>query len=89
MSELSPIPRIVDEKVRGRAVQRLRELRVSLPTLTQLADPSLIPDQQQAAASGVDPDEPLAANLWRVHWFNDAARTGCADVPGYLVLPEA
>lgn len=80
---------IADGTVRQKAVTRLRELNVALPTLTELADPDLIPDRLQAALSGVDPDEPLAANLWRVHWFNDEARTGRVDVPGYLVLPEA
>ena len=88
MSQPSPIPRIVDDKVRARAVKRLREMRVVLPTLAQLADPDRIPDPQRAAVAGVGPDEPLAANLWRVHWFNDAARTGRVAVPGYLVLPE-
>ena len=67
----------------------MRELRVPLPTLTELARPDLIPEAQQAALAGVAPDEPLAANLWRVHWFNDEARTGRTRVPGYLVLPEA
>ncbi len=66
----------------------MRELRVPLPTLTELARPELIPEAQQAALAGVVPDEPLAANLWRVHWFNDEARTGRSHVPGYLVLPE-
>ncbi|MNC89217.1 hypothetical protein D3C83_51210 [compost metagenome] len=47
-------------------MERLRELRVPLPTLTELARPDLIPDAQQAALAGLDPDEPLAANLWRV-----------------------
>ena len=69
-------------------MERLRELRVPLPTLTELARPDLIPAAQQAALAGLDPDEPLAANLWRVHWFNDEARTGRVNVPGYLVLPE-
>ena len=82
-------PEIADAKVRRRAVERLRELKVALPTLSQLADPDLIPERQRAALTGVAPDAPLAANLWRVHWFNDAARTGRAAVPGYLVLPEA
>ncbi len=86
---ISLVPEIADGKVRQKAVKRLRELNVSLPTLTELADPDLIPDRLQATLSGVDPDEPLAANLWRVHWFNDEARTGRVDVPGYLVLPEA
>ena len=89
MSQLSLVPEIVDAKVRLRAVKRLRELNVALPTLSQLADPDRIPDRQQAALAGIDPDEPAAANLWRVHWFNDEARTRRADVPGYLVLPEA
>ena len=48
-----------------------------------------MPARHLAALAGVDPDEPHAANLWRVHWFNDEARTGRVDVPGYLVLPEA
>ena len=85
---ISLVPEIADGKVRQKAVKRLRELNVALPTLAELADPDLIPDRLQATLSGVDPDEPLAANLWRVHWFNDAARTGRVDVPGYLVLPE-
>ena len=89
MTPLSLGPEIADKNVRQRAVERLRELKVALPTLSQLADPDLIPDRQRAALAGVDPDAPLAANLWRVHWFNDAARTGGTDVPGYLVLPEA
>ena len=86
---ISLAPEIADGKVRRRAVARLRELKVALPTLSQLADPDLIPERQRAALAGIAPDAPLAANLWRVHWFNDAARTGRAAVPGYLVLPEA
>ena len=89
MDQLSIVPEIADGKVRRRAMERLRELKVALPTLSQLADPNLIPHVQRAALSGIDPDEPRAANLWRVHWFNDAARSGRTDVPGYLVLPEA
>ena len=88
MNQRDLFPEIADKQVRGRAVERLRELRVPLPTLTELARPDLIPAAQQAALAGLDPDEPLAANLWRVHWFNDEARTGRVNVPGYLVLPE-
>ncbi|MGZ5139448.1 MAG: pyridoxal-phosphate dependent enzyme, partial [Burkholderiales bacterium] len=89
MTDLSLIPEITDKKVRQRAVKRLRELNVTLPTLTELADPSRISATQQAILAGVGADEPVAANLWRVHWFNDEARTGRVDVPGYLVLPKA
>ena len=89
MSQLSLLPEIADATVRQRAVECLRERRVALPTLSQLASPDLIPDRQRGALADVDPDDPQAANLWRVHWFNDASRSGRADVPGYLVLPAA
>jgi cysteine synthase A len=67
----------------------MKSLGVTLPTLSELADPDRIPAPRRAALAGVDPDEPHAANLWRVHWNNDAARTGTVGVPGHLVLPEA
>jgi len=89
MSALSLTPEIADKKVRENAVRRLRELRVTLPTFAELADPARIAAAREVTLSGVDPDEPLAANLWRVHWFNDEARTGRAGVPGYVVLPES
>jgi cysteine synthase A len=89
MNPFSLVPEIADKKVRQRAVKRLRELNVTLPTLSELADPGRIPELQQAILAGVEPDEPVAANLWRVHWFNDEARTGLVAVPAYLVLPEA
>ena len=37
--------------------------------------------------SAIDPDAPDPANLWRVHWFNDASRTGRSRGAGHLVLP--
>jgi cysteine synthase len=89
MSELTLTPQIADHKVRGKAVDRLRELRVALPTFSQLAEPATIPKRQAGLLAGVDPDVPSAANLWRVHWFNDDKRTGRIDVPAYLVLPPA
>jgi cysteine synthase len=89
MNPFSLVPEISDKTVRQRAVQRLRELNVPLPTLSQLAEPARLSRLQEAVLSGVGPDEPSAANLWRVHWFNDEARAGLVDVPAHLVLPEA
>ncbi|HVL09121.1 MAG TPA: pyridoxal-phosphate dependent enzyme [Burkholderiaceae bacterium] len=89
MDQLGMSPEVVDEKTLASAVDVLREIGVGLPTLSQLANPATIPQRQRDALKGVSPDEPNAANLWRVHWYNDAARTGLADTPGYLVLPEA
>lgn len=87
--QLGISPEVTDEKTLAGAVAALREIGVGLPTLSQLANPSTIPQRQRDILESIGPDEPHAANLWRVHWFNDAARTGLSEVPGYLVLPEA
>jgi len=77
---------VIDRAVRDRAVARLRETGVRLPTFEEISDPA-------AASTGVgptvDPDSPNAANLRRVHWFNAADRRHLAEVPGYVELPRA
>jgi len=80
---------IVDRGVYDRAVRHLRQARVVLPTFAQLSDPRKIPAAVSAQLDQVDPDAAHAANLFRVHWHNDAARRGTAPVPIYLDLPEA
>ena len=82
-------PAITDRAVYDRAVARLREARVLLPTFDQLADPSRIPAAITAALAGVDPDAPHPLNLFRVHWWNDATRRGRATLPEHVVLPES
>jgi cysteine synthase A len=89
MNSLSITPEIADLKVLENAVRCLREANVGLPTLSQLANPATIPARQLKALMHINPDRPDPANLWRVHWFNDASRHALSDVPGYLVLPEA
>ncbi len=80
---------VVDPKTRDRAVNHLRAARVVLPSFAELAAPARIPDAIAAALSEVDPDEPEPANLFRVHWYNDAAQKGLAALPQHLELPEA
>jgi hypothetical protein len=78
-------PIVVDHARRRAAIERLRQVNGTLPTWTDLA----LPDGTDAGpdVSAVDPDAPDPANLWRVHWFNDAARSGRSSVPAHLVLP--
>ena len=80
---------IADVAVYGRAASALREAGVLLPTFAQLADPSRIPESMLERLESVDPDAPDPANLFRVHWYNDAARAGQVKVPGYLDLPRS
>jgi cysteine synthase len=77
----------VSERTLERAVGRCREAGVALPTFAQLADPALIPGVIRDALEAVGPDEPHPLNLFRVHWHNDARRTGFVDVPEHVVLP--
>ena len=79
---------IVDEAVLERAAGRCRSLGVVLPTFAELADPDRIAPDTLAHLAAVDPDAADPLNLFRVHWFNDAARAGRAAVPEHLVLPR-
>lgn len=69
-----------------RAVTRFRQRQIRLPTFAELAEPSRIP---VAIVAGVDPDAAHAANLFRVHWYNDDTRSGFSQVPGYLEIPPS
>jgi cysteine synthase len=80
---------VVDRTARDRAVDRFRSAGIALPTFAQLADPSAVPASVASRLAGVGADDPDAANLFRVHWFNADDRTSRAEVPGHLVVPSA
>jgi cysteine synthase len=82
-------PEIQDTSRRRAAIASLRAAQVSLPTWTELARPSLIPDAIDRDLASVGPDEPNGKNLWRVHWFNDSKRRDRTASPGHVILPEA
>lgn len=80
---------IVDEAIRARALEHLAKAGVQLPTFSQLCEPGSIPNEVRQQLADVDPDTPDPSNLFRVHWFNDSARTGTVDVPEHVVLPTS
>lgn len=82
MSDLGLYDVVVDEAARERAVMRFRERSIRLPKFSELAEPESLP---LPAAAG--PDDPHPANLFRVHWYNDASREGRVEVPGFLTIP--
>src|SRR5258707_10921374 len=82
-------PEIVDSKQRMRAIARVRELGVVLPTFSQLANPATIPAAVLNRLADVAPDEPRIENLWRVNWYNAADRKSQAETPGFIVIPES
>ncbi|HSM22185.1 MAG TPA: pyridoxal-5'-phosphate-dependent protein subunit beta, partial [Rubrivivax sp.] len=80
---------IADGPTYDRAVQHFGRQQIALPTFAELAEPTRIDAARRAQLAGVDPDAADARNLFRVHWYNDAARSGLAAVPAHVVLPEA
>jgi cysteine synthase len=79
---------VADWNVLERAVERMRQAQITLPTFAQLADPQLIPHRIRDELAGIGPDDPHPLNLFRVHWYNGANRTDAVAVPEHLVLPR-
>jgi len=88
MPSLGLVDHLVDRGVYDRTVERFRQARIVLPTFAELAQPTLIPPAITKALGGVKPDNAHPLNLFRVNWYNDAARTGRVEVPQHVVLPS-
>jgi len=89
-TDLTAVPtEIADRTVFDRAVDRLRQTGLRLPTFAELTEPTRLPDHLAARLVATDPDAPDAGNLLRLHWFNAADRRSRVPVPGYLALPAA
>ncbi len=78
---------VVDAALLSATQARFRDLRIALPTFSQLAEPDSIPANIQAALADVGPDDPHPLNLFRCHWYNAADRTGRQSLPGTIELP--
>jgi cysteine synthase A len=89
MQDLGLARDMVDPAVYERTVERFRRDRIALPTFAELAQPERIPQWIVDAVAGVDPDAPHPLNLFRVHWYNDAARNGRVAIPDHVLLPAA
>ncbi len=79
---------IVNREVYDRAVERLQQAGIKLPTISQLADPVSSRAEIESHIKSADPDSPDARNLFRVHWHNGADRKSLVDVPKHIVLPS-
>jgi len=89
MARLGLEQHTVDQGVYDRAVRHFRDRNIALPRFGQLAEPSTIPAPVRAAVARVSADAPVAQNLFRVHWWNDAQRSALADVPAHVALPKS
>ncbi len=80
---------VVDRATYDAAVDHFRKATIRLPTLAELADPDGIPDSIVGTVAGLDPDEPHAANLFRIHWYNPSGPSSDRlTVPDHIELPS-
>jgi cysteine synthase len=82
-------PTVEDREIRARAIAHVRAHGVILPSFSQLAHPAPTKGALSGELTDAGPDEPHPGNLWRISWYNSADRKSRADVPGFIVLPEA
>ena len=80
---------IVDPAVYERTVRRFIEAGIVMPTFAQLADPARVRPALLAGLADVGPDDPNAANLFRVNWYNAPDRRTRAALPDHVVLPTS
>ncbi len=80
---------IQDRSTYDRAVSHLREAGIRLPLLSELTNAPQALNDVYEKLNQVHADAPDPRNLYRVHWFNDRARTGLTDTPEFVRLPKA
>jgi cysteine synthase A len=80
----------IDKKRRERAIKRVRERGIIIPTFAQMMDPALIPDGIKTKLSSIGLWDLDALNLFRITWKNEPVRKGggFGDV-NYLELPPS
>src|SRR3989304_2154396 len=80
----------IDEKRRERAVRRVRERKIVLPTFAQMKDPSRIPDEVKEALQKIGLWDVTPENLFRITWKNEAvAHGGGFNGVNYLEFPRS
>jgi cysteine synthase A len=65
-----------EEQRRERAVQRVRERDIIIPTYAQMKDPNLVPDKIKALLSDVGLWDVNPLNLFRITWKNEPVSEG-------------
>ena len=72
-------------------VQKARENNVVIPTIAQMQNPELIPEQIKAKLAKTDLWAVDPVNLFRINWHNEAKESGglFQKVPNYVEIPSA
>ncbi len=68
--------KIVNHDIRKKAIERLREKGIVLPTYAQMRDPQLIPEKIKDKLKNIGLWELNPLNLFRINWHNEPKETG-------------
>ncbi|MBI5538774.1 MAG: pyridoxal-phosphate dependent enzyme [Bacteroidia bacterium] len=68
--------KIVNHDVRKKAIERLREKGIVLPTFAQMRDPQLISEKIKDKLKNIGLWELNPLNLFRINWHNEPKETG-------------
>ncbi len=80
----------IDQARRKRAIQRVRERNIVIPTYAMMKDPGRIPEKARQALSGIGLWDINPMNLFRITWHNSPiAKGGGFGGVNYLELPMA
>ncbi|HLE52299.1 MAG TPA: pyridoxal-phosphate dependent enzyme, partial [Anaerolineales bacterium] len=80
----------IDEKRRERALRRVRERKIVIPTFAQMKDPSRIPLEVKQALHKIGLWDVTPENLFRITWKNEAvAHGGGFHGVNYLEFPRS
>ena len=73
---MAKIDLTIYEERRERAIKRVRERNIIIPTFAQMRDPSLIPDKIKEELSGIGLWDLNPRNLFRITWKNEPIASG-------------
>ena len=80
----------IDEKRRERALRRVRERKIVIPTFAQMKDPSRIPNEVKEVLRKIGLWDVTPENLFRITWKNEAvAQGGGFNGVNYLEFPRS
>jgi cysteine synthase A len=87
---LAKIDLTIDKQRRERAVQRVRERNIIIPTFAQMKNPDLIPEKIRKEMANIGLWDVNPRNLFRITWKNEPlSQGGSFDGVNYIEFPPS
>ncbi len=87
---MAKIDLTIEKERRQRAIQRVRERNIIIPTFAQMKNPDLIPAEIKAKLAGIGLWDVNPLNLFRITWKNEpVVKGGGYGKVNYLELPPS